>query len=295
MQVSLPILICLFLQCLNLFPRIHSLEKSCTLLILFFSVTFSEMSSAQNAKLIYPHKVFWSKTEVNEIFPSGWGLGADVVIRRKNELGEGSMFKSPLRESFRPWVHYQFSPVSRFSVSPLGYMRTNEYIGKPSDFDRNPYSEWRTTFQFFHHTKQANGKLMHTWRYRYELRWQDLPNQEDLRFLHRFRFRYRIRYIINGNDFYSNNTLYAAVSNEIGLNFGKNVVLNTFNQNRLYVGMGCRFANAARIELRYVDRFRTRGATGFEFDHGKGLMIGLYVDQWSNLKKHHIPQVRFSD
>ncbi len=258
--------------------------KAAIFIFLFVLTSFAVY--AQQQKVIYPHTVFWSKTEVTEIFPSGWGLGGDFVYRRKNEMNKGSMFMSPLRESFRPWIHYQFSPYARFSVSPLGYMNTNEYIGKPEDYLRLPYHELRTTFQFFHHTKQLNGRIMHTWRYRYEMRWQERAGLDEYRFFHRFRFRYRIRYIINSNDFYENNILYAAVSNEIGLNFGKNVVYNIFNQNRFYAGIGYRFLNAARVEVRYIDRIRTRGATGFEFDHGRGLMLGIYIDQLSKLGKN---------
>ncbi len=254
-----------------------------TLGIVFFSCFHS---IAQDGKIVYPHNVFWSKTEINQLDKNNrWGLGLDFVYRRKSGLSDRSMFAEPLRESIRPWIHYQFSPYARFSLSPLGYMHTNEYIGKPEDLNRPDYYEWRTTFQFFHHQKSPNGKWMHTWRYRYELRRQERPGQEDLRFFTRFRFRYRIRYVFSGNDFYKNNTLYAAASNEIGLNIGKNVTYNTFNQNRLYVGVGCRFLTGMRAEIRYVDRFRTRGATGIEFDHGRGLMIGIYVDQLSGIGK----------
>lgn len=264
------------------------------LYLLVFLLFFDEVT-AQSEKTIYDHAVFWHKTEINEMFNENWGVGVDYVYRSKNQLNEGSMFQSHLRTSIRPWVHYQFNKNARFSFSPIGYMYTNEYIGKEEDFDRLPYHELRTTFQFFHHQKSASGKWMHTWRYRYELRWQEQPIQEDYRFFTRFRFRYRIRYIINGNDFYENNTWYAAVSNEIGLNMGKNVVLNTFNQNRLYVGIGYRFFDVVRAELRYVDRFRTRGATGFEFDHGRGLMLGIYVDQLSGLWNKEIQKVKFAD
>ncbi len=261
--------------------------------ILFLLLTWN--FSAQESKIIYPHQVFWHKTEVNEFFNENWGVGADFVYRSKNELNSGSMFDSHLRTSIRPWVNYQFNQNARLSISPLGYMYTNEYIGKEEDYLRAPYHELRTTFQFFHHLKHDNGKWMHTWRYRYELRWQEQENSDDYRFLTRFRFRYRLRYMINSNNFYENNTLYAAVSNEIGLNMGKNVTYNTFNQNRLYVGIGYRFLNAARLEVRYVDRFRTRGATGIEFDHGRGLMIGFYIDQLSGLWKTQEQGVRFSD
>jgi len=246
-------------------------------------------------KVVYPHRVFWSKTEVNEIYDNKFGWGVDFVYRRKNEFNQGSIFSSPLRESLRPWLHYQFSPYSRFSLSPLGLMRTVEYVGKPEDVPRIPYHEYRTTFQFFHHIKQWGGRIIHTWRYRYELRWQDIPDNESLRFLTRFRLRYRIRVVLNSDDFYENNIFYFAASNEIGLNMGKNVVLNVFNQNRLYIGLGARFLTGARAEIRYVDRFRTRGSTGFEFDHDKGLMIAIAIDQLSLLGKNKEQNVRFVD
>jgi len=263
--------------------------------VYFLMVCSCTILYAQPSKVIYNHKTFWSKTEVNEIFDnSKLGVGFDFVYRTKNELGEGSRFTSLMRASYRPWIHYQFSPYARFSLSPIGYMETEEYIGKPEDYLRPPYHEIRTTFQFFHHLKQAQGRVMHTWRYRYELRWQEQPLLDDYRYFTRFRFRYRIRVGLNSSDFYANKTLYAAVSNEIGLNMGKNVVLNTFNQNRLYIGMGYRFLTAARVELRYVDRFRTRG-TGFEFDSDKGIMLGIYIDQVSLLGTKDILKVRFFD
>lgn len=261
--------------------------------VLFSLVSFSSFGQAQ--KTVYNHRVFWHKTEFNQIFKNHFGVGGDFVLRTKNELGQGNMFSSPLRESFRPWVHYQFSEYARLSVSPVGIMHTNEYIGKVEDYARLDYKEWRTTFQFFHHKKQWQGRIIHTWRYRYELRWQEQPANDDFRFFTRFRFRYRIRILMNNKTFYENYVAYAAISNELGINVGKNVVLNIFNQNRLYVGFGTRVLNSLRVELRYVDRFRTRGATGYEFDHGRGFMVGIYIDQLSDLGKRSIPQVRFWD
>jgi hypothetical protein len=251
-------------------------------------------AAAQDRKVVYPHEVFWSKVEINDIFDNGkWGWGIDGVYRRKNEEGTGGMFDAPLRESVRPWVHYQLSPNARFSVSPLGYMHTNEYVAKPEDREREPYHELRTTLQFFHHHKQLDGRLMHTWRYRYELRWQEQAGRDDYRYTNRFRFRYRARYMLNSDNFYEDGTVYLMASNEIGLNLGREVVLNTFNQNRLYAGVGVRFLNSVRAEARYVDRIRTRGSTGFEFDHGRGLMLAVYIDQLRNVGKKDIPPVRF--
>lgn len=260
-----------------------------------FFIFLSISLHAQDRKVVYNTSSFWSKTELNQIFnDSPWGVGFDFVYRTKNEMGEGSRFASMLRESYRPWVHYQFSTNARFSISPIGFMRTNDYIGKPSDYLRPIYSEYRTTFQFFHHFKQANGRIMHTWRYRYEMRWQERPVMDDFRYFNRFRLRYRIRVGLNSADFYANKTLYVAVSDEIGLNFGKNVPY-IFNQNRFYAGVGYRFLTAARVELRYVDRFRTRGATGYEYDLDRGVMLGIYIDQVSLFGTKDILKIRYFD
>ena len=262
--------------------------------IFLFFIAFTN-SFAQDRKVVYPHSTFWHKTEANEFFGEHWGVGLDYVYRSVDDMNEGGMFDRTLRHSIRPWLNYQMTKNARFSFSPIGYMHTNEYVGKLEDFDRPDYHELRTTFQFFHHIKYPNPKWMHTFRYRYELRWQERPSQDDYRFFTRFRLRYRIRYVINKEDFYQNNMLYAAVSNEIGLNMGKNVTYNTFNQNRLYVGMGLRFATSARVELRYVNRFRTRGATGIEFDNAQGVMLGIYIDQLSDLFKNQEEHVRYVD
>lgn len=280
---------------LSVYRQIH-MNRLLTQFIILLSLSIISMPSAGIAqdKIVYPHSVFWSKTEVNEIFKNNIGVGLDYVHRRKNELGTGTMFDKPLRNSFRPWIHYQFGLYARLSVSPIGYMNTTEYVGKPEDYQRAPYHEYRTTFQFFHHQKQLNNKIMHTWRYRYELRWQEVPGTSDYRYFNRFRFRYRIRYVITGNDFYKNKTMYAAISNEIGLNMGKSINYH-FNQNRLYAGIGYRFLNTMRVELRYVNRYRTRGGTGFEYDNGTGMMIGLYVDQISGIGKQHIQRVKYTD
>lgn len=264
-------------------------------IFLFTAVLISTLFFTQSEKVVYPHTVFWSKIEANEIFDNKFGVGLDFVYRTRDEMNDGQLFDNHLRTSIRPWIHYQFGKNSRLSLSPLGYMDTTEYIGKESDYNRLPYHELRSTLQFFHHQKSNSGKWMHTWRYRYEWRWQERAGLDEYRYFQRFRFRYRLRYILNGNDFYKDKTFYLAASNEIGLNIGKNVVWNTFNQNRIYAGIGYRFLNSARVELRYVNRFRTRGATGYEFDNDNGIMLGLYIDQLSDLGRKQIERVKFAD
>jgi len=250
--------------------------------------------SAQPNRTVYNHETLWTKAEVNDFdVQQKWGWGVDGIIRRKNELGSGFIADAPMRESLRPWLHYQVTPLARLSVSPIGYMNTTEYVGVPED-RRPSYHELRTTLQFFHHHKQLGGRLMHTWRYRYEFRWQEQPGQDDYRYSNRVRFMYRTRYALNSNDIYQDGTYYLMLQNEFGLNRGNAVQTNFFNQHRLYAGVGLRVLNSARVELRYVDRFRARGGDPYVFDQDRGLMITFGVDQLRLLGSKDIP-VRLID
>ncbi len=263
--------------------------------LLLFLLFYYIVCVSQKNPTVYKHHTFWHKTDINQIFKNKFGLGFDYILRRKDEMSNGKLFSLPLRESYRIWFHYELNNKARFSLSPLGYMKTSEYIGKSEDYNRLPYHEYRSTFQFFHHYNNLEGRVKHTLRYRYELRWQQIPGTNDYRFFNRIRVRYRIRYIFNSNNFYENNIIYAMFSNEVGINFGKSIVYNTFNQNRIYAGLGYRFLNSARIELRYVNRLRKRGANNYEYDLDNGIMLALYVDQLSSLGKKPLAKEKSID
>lgn len=265
------------------------------ILLLCVIIAMPVAAAAQPSKTVYHHQTLWTKAEVNDFTADGqWGWGVDGIIRRKNELGSGFITDAPMRESIRPWLHRQVTPTARLSISPIGLMHTTEYVGKLEDRGRPDYKELRTTLQFFHHHKQIGGKLMHTWRYRYELRWQERPEEDRYRYSNRLRVMYRVRYSLNSSDVYQDGTWYAMAQSELGVNAGRAIETNFFNQHRMYLGVGKRVMNSARVELRYVDRFRARGGSPYEYDHDHGLMLTMGIDQLRLLGSKDIP-VRIID
>lgn len=241
------------------------------------------------------HNVFWNKNEFTQILEDKtYGFGVDLIHRRGSNNKASSPFEVPFRSSIRPWIHFQFGPDARLSFSPISLHTTRPYRASEIDYESPSNYELRNTIQFFHHQKQMDGRLMHTWRYRLAFRHRKTDGEEDWTNFARFRMRYRMRYMINAPDFYTQRVLYAAGSVELGLNMGKPIVNNTFNQNRVYLGIGYRFLNAMRVELRYVDRVRSRGS-GYEFDHGRGLMIALNIDQISYVGKRYTQPIKYAD
>ena len=264
-------------------------------LFLFFIWAIIGNVNAQEEMVINNHNVFWNKNEFTQIIEDQvYGFGIDVIHRRGSNIHTSSPLAIPLRTSVRPWIHYQFGTDARLSFSPLSYHATSPYKANPFDYERPSNFELRNTIQFFHHHKHFDGRLMHTWRYRLAFRHRKIEEREDWVNFSRFRFRYRIRYMLNAPDFYTQRVLYTAASSEIGLNMGKPIVQNTFNQHRVYLSVGYRFLNAMRLELRYVDRVRSRGS-GFEFDHGRGVMIALNIDQISYVGKRYTQPIKYAD
>lgn len=250
---------------------------------------------AQDQKEVYQHGYAWNKIEASQFLgESQYGVGVDIIHRRATEFDNNNPFKHYLRTSIRPWVHKQFGPDARLSISPLGYFYTNPYLAIASDSLAPSSFELRSTIQFFHHLKQQQGKIMHTWRYRLEFRNQKRDGADEFRNFARLRLRYRLRYMINAPDFYTQGVIYAAGSSELAVNMGSPIVYNTFNQNRIYLGIGFRFLNAARLELRYLDRFRARGS-GFEFDRGKGFMLSFTIDQINYLGRRYTQPIKYAD
>ena len=48
------------------------------------------------------------------------GRGVDGIIRRENEVGNGFIAAAPMRESLRPSLHHQVTPLVADGPPPAG-------------------------------------------------------------------------------------------------------------------------------------------------------------------------------
>jgi hypothetical protein len=77
------------------------------------------------------------------------------------------------------------------------------------------------------------------------------------------------------------NTLYAAVFNEIFIGFGKNVNQNVFDQNRIGLLLGYQFSSAFRLEGGYLNQTLQQGAlvnNNAVFQYNNGLLLNAYFN-----------------
>ena len=249
--------------------------------------------AAQVDKVTYPHTAIWSKFEVTEIFQKRLGVGIDLIERRMSSMDDPAPWSRWHRTSVRPWVHYQPSGNFRISLSPIAWFGTLEYLATENDRPRQPYEELRTTLQILHHHKNLGGRLTHSFRHWIEARYREPFNDNAFSFA-RYRMRYRLRYVLNKKEYAEQGMMYGYASNEVMVNYGSRIVYNMFSQNRIQLAVGYRIHNSTRIELRYMNRYRSR-PSGFEYDNTQALMIGLFIDQFSNIYNKDIRPIKFYD
>ncbi|MCC5918084.1 MAG: DUF2490 domain-containing protein [Cryomorphaceae bacterium] len=252
--------------------------------------TLNSTLKAQNDVEMLDNRILYTKYYFADFFndTTKWVWEMDVVYRRQSELGGSNIFSNPLRASFRPWIAYQFTKMTRVSLNPIGVFNSAPRLPLQSDLDNldnldRPFErEYRTTLQINNYAYY--GRFNFTHRMRFESRWRGIdnanwPGVESNRPNHNFRFRYRIRTRIplNTDYFYTNKTWYISQYSEVHVEFGRDYGTNYFSQNRNYLGIGYRFWDWVRLELGYLHQYNTRG-NNYQIDLSRGPMFYLFID-----------------
>ena len=107
--------------------------------------------------------------------------------------------------------------------------------------------------------KQNAGKITFNQRFQLEERFIRNANKEELlpetTFFWRFRYRLQFDYTFWKKE---NQLLKAVLSDEIMFNFGKNIIKNTFDQNRIYAAIQYGINKNVAFELGYLNSFQRR-------------------------------------
>jgi len=107
------------------------------------------------------------------------------------------------------------------------------------------------------------GNLDINHRFQFEQRWIHNSTSTALspgyKFQGRARYRFQLKYPLIKQQTAAG-TLNAVAFDEILLNLGHNIVANTFDQNRIYVGLNYGISKAFQVELGYMNWFQERSS-----------------------------------
>jgi hypothetical protein len=224
---------------------IKTFTFSCVLFFIAFlqaGTTFSQTAE----KHIHSREQLWFGYFNQTRFSNKWGMWADVHYRMTDNFAS-----RPFQFLVRPALTYFIKDNLRVNV---GYAFVTHFPGKGLNTTRFEHRPWQqiwwnqkytglTTLQWIRLEQRFNEKVV-----------SDVK-QDGYNYI--FRVRYNMSFFIplKGKEIVPK-TPFAAVMNEVFLNFGDNITYNTFDQNRLFAGVGYQFTSHLNAQLGYMNVYQ---------------------------------------
>ena len=181
-----------------------------------------------------------------------WGFVADLHERRNNFLKDASFHF--IRFGVNYWLKDNITLTAGY-----GHMWV-----APSKSDWKTISNENRVYQQVQMTSKI-GKVSLFQRLRNEQRWQQKIADDKL--TGQNKFTDRVRYLVSFTIPVVKNPKYPAlvVADELCVQFGKEIVYNTFDQNRIFVGVKQKVTKDLSFDLGYM-RLKQQKASGYQYD-----------------------------
>jgi hypothetical protein len=238
-----------------------SLILSITFVLLFISVQAQEQQEVQ--KIVNQKLQFWTSINSTLRFSDHWGMVADVHIRRDNFIQDPNFYF--LRTGGAWWFNDQFSFV--LGIAAL-WLATETDVGIKYALERRIYQQalWRTVI----------GRTTFLQRIRIEQRWHQVLNTDDGS-VNRVRFSNRFRFLMSAaiKAFNNPKAPKPVISNEILFHVGSEILYNTFDQNRFFIGLNQRLGRDWTMDFGYMLVYQQL-YSGYEYDMNHTVRVFFY-------------------
>ena len=238
------------------------------LLVFFFQTV--EQANAQQQKEVYDQSQFWISINSTLRLNDKFGLMGDFHIRRNDFIKEPDFYFLRLGGVY--WLDNQFSFAG--GVATL-WNATETNDGLSFSLEKRIYQQvlWRNSIR----------KVVFMQRIRTEQRWQQVLNNDGS--VNRVRFSNRVRFLLSWNiKVFENEKLpKLVVSDEVLFHFGSEITYNTFDQNRLFVGINHRLSKTWTFDFGYMLVYQQR-YSGYQYDKNHTLRLFFYYSP--DFRKH---------
>jgi len=243
-----------------------------SLLFLIMFVSALAGNSQGTTKEIHSREQAWAGYFNQTRFTKKFGMWLDVHYRQT-----GDFFDRPFQFLFRPALTGYIKDNLRVST---GYAFVNHFPAEGFETSRPEHRAWE---QIWWNQKYKDFNMLQ-WL-RLEQRFARNISNDELQegYLRTNRIRYNVMFTVplKGKEM-APGTPFAVVANELFINFGKNIVYNTFDQNRFFAGIGYQFTKNTNAQFGYMNVFQQEAAGNrYMVTHA----IRLYVLQSFDLRK----------
>jgi hypothetical protein len=245
------------------------------LIYLGFLLSIIALGQAQTEKVINQQTQTWVSLNTVTKFNDQWGIAADAHIRTNEVFHDNNFF----------FLRGGISYIPNASVSITGGY-AHMWLA-PTKEGWNTYSDENRIYQQVQMNTKL-GKVSVLQRLRNEQRWQekivnDLSTGEN-------RFTDRVRYLLSFNIpvFKKKTAPSLVLSDEILIHFGKEVVYNTFDQNRLFIGIKQVINPKLSFDFGYMNVYQQK-YTGYQYDMNHTLRLFFYLNSSIKSNKPVVP------
>ena len=204
----------------------------------------------------------WTSLNSTIRISNHWGLVADAHLRRTNFLADPNFYF--LRAGVQYWVNEHLSLTAGIGKMWVAPTTAN-------------WEHFAVENRLYQQVLLSNklGRIGMLQRIRNEQRWiEKIANDQ---FTGAYKFSNRIRYLLAFNIPIFKNPKYPSLSlsDELMVQFGKEIVYNTFDQNRLFLGIRQPISKTLNFDLGYMLSYQQK-ASGYQYDRIHTLRCFFY-------------------
>jgi hypothetical protein len=225
------------------FVNFMSMKKLTTVLLALMSLGCLSQTIEKD---IHTREQLWLGYFNQTRLTNKFGLWLDVHYRQTDNF-----LNRPFQFMVRPALNFYIKDNVRLQT---GYVFVNHFPPEGVSISRPEHRTWQqiwwnqkysrfATVQWLRLEERFNKKIVNN-----EL-------QPETIFTLRARYQYSFFIPLKGNEL-KPKTPFLALANEVFVNFGKKAVYNTFDQNRLFVGLGYQFTSHLHAQLGYMNVYQ---------------------------------------
>lgn len=228
------------------------------------------LNNYAQTKQVTTQEQTWFSVNTTAKLSNRWGFIADAHIRRSDFLTLPSFYF--LRGAVNYWIH----PKLTFAFG-YGHMWV-----APTKAGYNTFANENRLYQQVQLLSNA-GKVSIVQRMRSEQRWIEKIVQDKK--TDTINFTERLRYLLSFTiPVFKNKQLPSLIiSDEVCLQFGKKIVYNTFDQNRIFIGIKQTISKSLSFDAGYMYLYQQK-ETGYQYNANKTYRLFFYFTP--NFSKH---------